>query len=133
MENSFYCGDAAGRKNDFSNDDLLYSINLSLKFYTPEMLFKNEKRNFKLVKGVKYDTDLDIKEEESKNTESNQKQIEAFKNIKPSCQELILLIGSPGSGKSVFFRNYLSDNYMRINNDTIKNPNKAAKYCEKLL
>lgn len=41
--NSFYCGDAAGRKqkpfNDFSSDDLLYSINLGLKFYTPEMLF----------------------------------------------------------------------------------------------
>ena len=44
---SFYCGDAAGRKqapfNDFSNDDLLYSITLKIKFYTPEMLFKDEK------------------------------------------------------------------------------------------
>ena len=53
MDNSFYCGDAAGRKSDFSNDDLLYSINLSLKFYTPEMLFKKSDLNFKLVPGVK--------------------------------------------------------------------------------
>ena len=46
---------------------------------------------------------------------------------------MLVLIGSPGSGKSVFFRNYLSDQYMRINNDTIKNPNKALKYCDELL
>ena len=44
-----------------------------------------------------------------------------------------MLIGSPGSGKSIFFRNYLSGDYMRINNDTIKNPNKAAKLCDKLI
>ena len=53
---SFYCGDAAGRKqppfNDFSNDDLLFSVNLKLKFYTPEMLFNGEKQNFKDIPGV---------------------------------------------------------------------------------
>lgn len=43
------------------------------------------------------------------------------------------MIGSPGSGKSVFFRNYLADNYMRINNDTIQNPSKALKFCEDFL
>ena len=44
---SFYCGDAAGRKqapfNDFSNDDLLFSVSIKMKFYTPEMLFKGDK------------------------------------------------------------------------------------------
>ena len=59
MEASFYCGDAAGRKqapfNDFSNDDLLYSVNLGLKFYTPEMLFKKEPLNFKIISGSKID------------------------------------------------------------------------------
>jgi hypothetical protein len=34
MEASFYCGDAAGRTQppfkDFSNDDLLFSVNLGL-------------------------------------------------------------------------------------------------------
>jgi len=50
---SFYCGDAAGRKNkpdgsknDFSMDDLLFSANLNLKFCTPEMLFLEHPLNF---------------------------------------------------------------------------------------
>ena len=51
---SFYCGDAAGRPpangrhGDFSSDDLLFSITMGLKFYTPEMLFKDEPLNFKI-------------------------------------------------------------------------------------
>jgi hypothetical protein len=53
LEDSFYCGDAAGRKSDFSSDDLLFALNTGLKFYTPEMLFKNEERNYKVVKGLK--------------------------------------------------------------------------------
>ena len=60
LEESFYCGDAAGRTQppfkDFSNDDLLYSISLGIKFYTPEMLFKNDKLNFKLAPGTKLDS-----------------------------------------------------------------------------
>jgi bifunctional polynucleotide phosphatase/kinase len=46
-DESFYCGDAAGRKQppfkDFSSDDLLFSITLNMLFYTPEMLFKGHK------------------------------------------------------------------------------------------
>ena len=59
LSDSFYCGDAAGRKNkqpeadgnksknDFSSDDLLYSINLGIRFCTPEMFFLGHKLNFK--------------------------------------------------------------------------------------
>jgi DNA 3'-phosphatase len=39
LESSFYCGDAAGRKTDHSNDDLLFAKNAKLKFYTPEEYF----------------------------------------------------------------------------------------------
>ena len=46
---------------------------------------------------------------------------------------MLLFIGSPGSGKSVFYRTYLSSHYKRINNDTIKNPKKAEKLCVSLL
>lgn len=50
MDNSFYCGDAAGRpKNwkagaprDFSCTDRKFAANIGLKFYTPEELFLNE-------------------------------------------------------------------------------------------
>lgn len=48
IEQSFYCGDAAGRpvncepnkkKKDFAVSDRLFAMNLNLKFYTPEEYF----------------------------------------------------------------------------------------------
>lgn len=36
---SFYCGDAAGRKGppkDFTDTDLKFGLNIGIKFYTPE-------------------------------------------------------------------------------------------------
>lgn len=47
MDNSFYCGDAAGRvanwapgkKKDHSMADKLFAENLNLTFYTPEQFF----------------------------------------------------------------------------------------------
>lgn len=35
---SFYCGDASGRINDFSNSDLLFSKNIGVPFIIPEQL-----------------------------------------------------------------------------------------------
>lgn len=38
-ENSFYCGDAAGRKGDHSDCDKEFAKNINLCFYTPEDIF----------------------------------------------------------------------------------------------
>ena len=51
LQNSFYCGDAAGRqigtlagrKKDFSCGDRKFAYNLNLKFYTPEEFYRGEK------------------------------------------------------------------------------------------
>lgn len=51
MDKSFYCGDAAGRpenwapkkKKDFSCSDRLFAKNFGLKFYTPEEHFLGQK------------------------------------------------------------------------------------------
>jgi bifunctional polynucleotide phosphatase/kinase len=48
-------------------------------------------------------------------------------------QEMLILVGSPGSGKSTFFREYLCESHWRLNNDTLKNPNKLAKLCNEYL
>lgn len=44
---SFYCGDAAGRKNgkqkDFSDSDLKFGLNVGIEFLTPENLFLGDK------------------------------------------------------------------------------------------
>lgn len=44
----YYVGDAAGRKNDFSDSDKVFAIKCHLEFYTPEELFSmypTDKRN----------------------------------------------------------------------------------------
>lgn len=84
MAESIYCGDAAGRKADFSNDDLLFSINLGLKFYTPEMLFHGDPLNFPTVPGVKLEAKYAKIEEEKKEgagSGNDLKLIEGFKKI----------------------------------------------------
>jgi hypothetical protein len=35
-------------------------------------------------------------------------------------QEMLILVGSPGAGKSVLYQNYFSKAYNRINNDALK-------------
>lgn len=39
MANSFYCGDASGRQNDHSADDLEFARSIKLQFKTPEEVF----------------------------------------------------------------------------------------------
>lgn len=49
MANSFYCGDAAGRKatagrkKDFTDSDLKFALNVGIEFKTPENLFLGDK------------------------------------------------------------------------------------------
>ena len=40
LSSAFYCGDAAGRKSDFSDSDLQFANNIGIKFYTPEEIFE---------------------------------------------------------------------------------------------
>lgn len=81
---SFYCGDAAGRKGDHSNDDALFSINIGVKFFSPEMLWDVEPANFPLLPGLKIDPEY-IKEKDKdvieKENAKNNELIEGFREI----------------------------------------------------
>lgn len=48
LKKSFYCGDAAGRKDgkkkDFSDSDLKFALNVGVKFLTPQNLFLGDKK-----------------------------------------------------------------------------------------
>jgi bifunctional polynucleotide phosphatase/kinase len=105
LENSFYVGDAAGRKNDFSNSDINFANNIKIKFLLPEEFIQN--------KTIKYTSKeiLDIRK-----WLSIKKPI-----IKKDPLELVLLVGFPGCGKSTFSKKYYSHSkYVYINQDTDK-------------
>lgn len=46
--------------------------------------------------------------------------------------EVVIFVGSPGSGKSTFWKTYFSS-YERLNNDTLKTPAKCLKACSEFL
>lgn len=116
IKTSFYCGDAAGNPNDFSDTDLKFALNLGLEFrYVTEFItdkkvkcIPNYPIDFKTINnGTNYVfTELD-------------------------CQEVIINVGLPGSGKSTFTENYIvPKNYIYVNQDTLKTKAKCIKLVE---
>jgi len=109
FNNSFFCGDAAGRiydkKNkDFSISDMYFANNIGIKFMIPEEVFDQPIKNF--TREIDYNP-MDF-------LNKNQLTIE-----KSNKQEMILLVGRPASGKSTFAKQYYND-YIYINQDTEK-------------
>ncbi|KAG5331513.1 PNKP kinase, partial [Acromyrmex charruanus] len=112
---SFYVGDAAGRpknwapgkKKDHSSVDRLMALNVDVKFETPEEHFlKRKAPPYELPKfNPKNLSQIDIC-----------KPADAELTLKQ--QEMILMVGSPGSGKSYFTKNHLKE-YGYINRDTL--------------
>jgi bifunctional polynucleotide phosphatase/kinase len=122
-EHSFYCGDAAGRKTpkDFNDTDYKFALNLKIPFKTPEMLFLNEieKLPNPCLKYVKLEKTCDRRE------------------VRPTTGELddlemIIMVGSPASGKSTYVNTYLKQ-YKRVNQDTLKTKAKCLKTAEAYL
>jgi bifunctional polynucleotide phosphatase/kinase len=108
---SFYCGDGAGRKNDFSDTDFKFAKNLNINFFTPEMVFKETH-----LPKEPYDSKI-------KYVPFDQIYI-PNRPFKPQEQEIIIMCGIPGSGKSTYAKNIIiSHNYEYINNDTMTKKN----------
>lgn len=111
-KSSFYCGDACGRKNDFSDTDYKFAINCMLNFKTPENLFLGEPNNYLTIK---YPI-----------IESKKMQL----NFVPKNKEIIVMIGCAGSGKS-YVSKYISKkyDYITINQDILKSKVNCVKIC----
>ena len=116
---SYYVGNAAGRKkganypkNDHSDSDYKMALNAGMKFYTPEEFFLGQKQTI-----PKIEQDLHKYDKNNNN------------HIKfDSKQEMIILVGSPGSGKSTYCENELvKKGYVRINQDTLKTEKKCIQ------
>ena len=136
MKNSFYCGDAAGRirtgqtgkkpgKKDFSCSDRLFAKNVGVKFYVPEELFLNQKS----TEEIKY-PDFD-----PKTLLNNPPPLlePDTSDLTKNHQEIILMVGVQGSGKSFFARKYLkSSGYDVISNDISGSRDKSLTQLVKL-
>lgn len=104
LKQSFYCGDAAGRpkdwmpgmKKDFSNSDLNFAKNIGVRFEIPENIFNSSNNSGGPIKYQSENSysDLDLKSYLGTSANINY-------TFKPcDKQELIIMVGRPGSGKS---------------------------------
>ena len=129
-EESFFVGDAGGRpadagfKKDFSSSDRDFADNVGINFFTPEEYFlKHKPRGFKRAFDPRELVDQSPKESDAE---------EIFKKKNP--KDIILFVGSPGSGKSTFFKNQLEpEGYVRINQDILKTRDKCLKVADEQL
>lgn len=118
-KDSFYVGDASGRKKDFSDSDIKFAINIGIDFYTPEQFFLNQKNK------EKYTLDFD-----PTSLLDNNK----FSFIKTKEQQVVLFVGFPGSGKTSFYNFYFKPlGFIHINQDTLKTKAKCEKEYKKEL
>ena len=135
----YYCGDAGGRKNDFSIGDLYFANNCNLLFTTPEEIFNGAKPSTHLAE--KQLTSLQLYKEDIwlNGTLQNPRPILPIKHlneIKSSIniditdnkKTLILMVGGQAIGKSTL-THYLSNQYKLgiIDADTQKTMSKMKK------
>ena len=99
-DESFFVGDALGRKIDFASSDRLFAENIGITVYPPENIFKLKEINFEIPT-------ISLSNE----------------------PEVIILMGYPGSGKSTIAKQICKENpnYNYIERDIYKTPAKMKK------
>ncbi len=139
-----YVGDAAGRIGDFSDTDYKFALNCELLFLTPEELFSSgnkvlsdenfekfilEQQFFKSAYPIPKHPLNDLNDNDIDRTLFGTN--DPFENkfsINTNKQEIIMLIGSPGSGKSTFANKYsIKYGYEIISQDLLKNSKNVIK------
>ena len=131
QSNSFYCGDAAGRvrgkgKKDFSCSDRLFALNAGLKFYVPEELFLKRKCLEEIVMPT-FDPKRLMKKAPQALDPANAK-------LNVPHQEVVLMVGVQGSGKSHFAEtNFGKAGYVVVSNDKTGGKEKSLNLMKKCL
>jgi bifunctional polynucleotide phosphatase/kinase len=103
MNKSFFVGDALGRQGDWSDSDRKFAENIDIKTIYSPDDLFTIKKDEKLI-------------------------IKQFDK-----QEIIVLVGYPGSGKTTIANTFDNKRYMTINVDIFKNSKKMIKESEKYI
>jgi len=127
---SFYCGDAAGRPKgyfpgrpkDFAITDRYFAYNCGLRFLTPETMFLGLTRDFPYTDPYQSKLNLDCYR--------SSEPYPLPQGYKASDRNLILMVGSIASGKTILSQNPMFAGYVHLNNDTIKNAKKLRERFE---
>ena len=123
VDESFYCGDACGRASDHSDCDYKFALNCGIKFVTPNEYFDSE--NITISSKIIYPAFEEINKLIENKIPTNVK--------KTNNKELLLMVGPPGSGKSVFVTTKLVPlGYHRVNRDSLGTIAKCLTECKKL-
>jgi bifunctional polynucleotide phosphatase/kinase len=125
---SFYCGDACGRSGDFSDTDYKFALNCNMKFVTPEHFFCDKPNKvpsinpniLKILKNKECNIEID--------DNTNVITVNALSKLQIINNEMIIMMGFPGSGKS-YVSKYIEDTfgYVIINQDILKTKAKCKK------
>lgn len=134
--NSFYCGDAAGRVNDFADTDYKFALNIGAKFYLPEDIFNirditsHDNPTATLPAIPKHPLDnIPAFDKSTLNTDGIRTSLNT-----DGIRKLILLVGLPGSGKTTYYNTKLKDSsYQYINMDTLKTKQKCLKMTKEYM
>jgi bifunctional polynucleotide phosphatase/kinase len=127
---SIYIGQEAGRiknsfnKKDISSADYYFSKNIGIKFKTPEQFFNNNRKLMHLFRPLSFHPKYYIK----RNLDNYQDKLVEYRisTMNKNGQHILLITGSPASGKSRICKKYLT-NYVQINQDTLKTLAKCIK------
>ena len=138
LKRSFYCGDAAGRPQDFAATDRMFAHNIGVRhFFTPEQLLPpttlplvKYKPNIDILTPFLIDSDSEKTQEEREGVSLQLclDSLNSFGLNKENKKVMVLTLGYPGSGKSTI-TNILHThfNYQIVNRDTLKTKAKCLK------
>ncbi|KAL4257411.1 PNK3P-domain-containing protein [Pleurotus pulmonarius] len=141
-EQSFFVGDAAGRKGDFAGTDRKWALNVGIKFYTPEEYFlghppaKYELLGFH-VSSLPPDVPLFTPTStplvpSSPHKPASKGKSKSSSSSSPPDPEIVLFVGYPGVGKTTFYKRHFADaGYVHINQDVLGSKPKCLKAVEK--
>ena len=135
----YYCGDAGGRKNDFSIGDLYFSNNCNLVFTTPEKIFNDSKASIHFAEKQLKSLELYKEDIWFNGTLKNPRPIISVNHLNEiksrlnldiidTKKMLVIMVGGQAIGKSTL-SHYLSNKYKFgiIDADTQKTMSKMKK------